>query len=391
MANLNVPRRDSVVTVERALRMPAVTTLIARLEDAHTVGRRGYGPRRLVGLTIVKMLYSIETWTKAVSWVSEHPVLLALCDCATPEDLPSVDACYRFSRKLVVHREEFVLPFAHDVQADLRALDPKHGRHVGIDSTTIPAYAVGQRKTSKDGFLREKFSDPDASFGHRGATGTRGAGSHYSYRVHVMGTTDKGRPVAWYTHTGKDGEKARVPVLFRQASEHDIHPETCSLDKNYDAEYVYAEIASWNAKPVIPLQKQSKRFDEHRVPTCVHGRWVFSGADTHRNASKYRCPTGQCKPWSTWISADRLHPLIPRSSARFGHLYGRRTVLEGLNGNLKTYYKLENHFVRRLHRVRLHVDLTMISRLLWAVVVEQYRTEGQHVEEEPAARVKPAA
>jgi hypothetical protein len=35
-------------------------------------------------------------------------------------------------------------------------------------------------------------------------------------------------------------------------------------------------------------------------------------------------PTGECKPASVWIKADRLHPLIPRETPRFTALYGRR-------------------------------------------------------------------
>src|SRR5947209_19200529 len=30
--------------------------------------------------------------------------------------------------------------------------------------------------------------------------------------------------------------------------------------------------------------------------------------------SKARCPTSECSPASTWVKADRLHPLIPRES-----------------------------------------------------------------------------
>jgi hypothetical protein len=45
-----------------------------------------------------------------------------------------------------------------------------------------------------------------------------------------------------------------------------------------------------------------------------HGEWRFAGADYSRKATKWRCPTGECKPASRWIKADRLHPLIPRET-----------------------------------------------------------------------------
>jgi hypothetical protein len=44
-------------------------------------------------------------------------------------------------------------------------------------------------------------------------------------------------------------------------------------------------------------------------------------ADYVRKATKSRCPTGECKPASRWIKADRLHPLIPRETPRWKSLY----------------------------------------------------------------------
>src|SRR4051812_37979523 len=55
---------------------------------------------------------------------------------------------------------------------------------------------------------------------------------------------------------------------------------------------------------------------DHHAPTCEHGEWTFAGADYKRRATKWRCPTGECEPASTWINADRLHPLIPRDTDR---------------------------------------------------------------------------
>jgi hypothetical protein len=40
---------------------------------------------------------------------------------------------------------------------------------------------------------------------------------------------------------------------------------------------------------------------EGEPPTCKHGAWRFAGADKKRDATKWRCPTGECKPASVWI------------------------------------------------------------------------------------------
>ena len=71
-------------------------------------------------------------------------------------------------------------------------------------------------------------------------------------------------------------------------------------------------------RPIIPLTKSPgvKRGD-HKTPTCKHGAWRFAGSDSIRRASKWRCPTGECKPASTWIKAERMFPLIPRDTPRW--------------------------------------------------------------------------
>jgi cobalamin biosynthesis Mg chelatase CobN len=74
---------------------------------------------------------------------------------------------------------------------------------------------------------------------------------------------------------------------------------------------------------------------EHRPPECDRGTWTFAGSDATRNATKWRCPTGECKPASCWIKADRLHPLVPRETRRWRDLYRGRAAVEREFGRLK--------------------------------------------------------
>jgi len=59
------------------------------------------------------------------------------------------------------------------------------------------------------------------------------------------------------------------------------------------------------------------------------------GLDSKRGASKWRCPTGECKPASAWIKASRLHPLISRETLRWIALYRRRAAVEREFGRIK--------------------------------------------------------
>ena len=144
--------------------------------------------------------------------------------------------------------------------------------------------------------------------------------------------------------------------------------ETASMDKGYDIERVYAECSGRSCQPIIPLrQTQRVKDGEHKPPTCKHGEWRFAGADYNRNAAKWRCPTGECKPASRWVKADRLHPLIPRETLRWRGLYRKRASVEREFGRLKNDWALAPLRVRGLDRVRLHADLTILAKLACAL------------------------
>jgi Transposase DDE domain len=64
-----------------------------------------------------------------------------------------------------------------------------------------------------------------------------------------------------------------------------------------------------------------------------------------------------------WRKASRLHPLIPRESKRFKQLYRSRSAVEREFGRLKHEWALLPLRVRGLDRVRLHADLTILTKL----------------------------
>ncbi len=140
------------------------------------------------------------------------------------------------------------------------------------------------------------------------------------------------------------------------------------LDRGYDAETVYETVEGHGIRPVIPLRRTpAVKAGKHKPPSCEHGEWVFAGSDAKRGAAKWRCPSGDCQPASVWIKAGRLHTLIPRGTDRWKGLYHQRGAVEREFGRLKHEWGMLPLRVRRIFRVRLHVDLTILTTLASAL------------------------
>jgi hypothetical protein len=175
-------------------------------------------------------------------------------------------------------------------------------------------------------------------------------------------------PLAWRVETGKANEVPAVAPLLDKLHTLGINPETCAMDKGYDRGPVYETCESRDCRPIVPLmQTATVKRGENKPPRCEHGEWTFAGADHKRKASKWRCPTGECKPASVWIKADRLHPLIPRETERWKGLYRGRASVERAFGRLKHEWGLGPLRVRRIERVQLHANLTILSQLTVAL------------------------
>ena len=362
MAKASVPPNRGAEQIKRLLASPEVVALIADLEATRWTGRPGYPIRTMVGMTLVKSLYVLPTWTRTVRLVAEHAALRKALGGS-----PSVDSCYRFTRKLREHKGALDACISA-VLASLRDTPPEFGENIAIDGSDLPAYANGQRFVSKGGKLRERYSDPDASWGHRSAISTRKGGGFYGYKVHAAVCTTTGLPVAWETHTAKAAEVPVVPSLLDAMRGNGFAPTSCAMDKGYDAGTIYDGCEARGIRPIVPLRETRRVLDGHgEPPACEHGRWTFAGSDAKRGAAKYRCPLGKCSPASRWIKADRLHTLIPRESSRWRSLYRGRAAVEREFGRLKHEWAMLPLRTRRIDRVALHVNLTILGRLASAL------------------------
>src|ERR1022692_1491118 len=256
--------------VAALLELPEIKRLIADLDETRWTGRPGYPIRVMVGAALVKAVYCLPTWTRTARLIAEHAALREAIG-----GTPSHWACYRFAAKLREHRD--VLATCIDrVLVTLHAARPEMGQTVAIDGSDLPAYANGQRYVSRGGKLRKKFSDPDATWGHRSSISTRSGGGYYGYKVHAAVCTATGLPLARKVETAKDSELPLVPVLLDAAAWRGFTPDVCVLDRGYDAEVIYTEVEKRHMRPVVPLRNTpapSRRGRTSRRPvTTGRGR-----------------------------------------------------------------------------------------------------------------------
>jgi hypothetical protein len=363
MAEAKVHAAHGAEQVGALLDLPEVRVLIAALDETRWTGRPGYPVRTMVGVMLAKSVYALPTFTRTLRLVAEHDALRAAVGGVVPSD----DATYRFTAKMRQHRH--LLDAALDaVVRAVKDTNPGYGVDVAVDGSDMPAYSNGQRTLFKNGPVREKFSDTDASWGHRSSVGTRKGGGYFGHKLHAMICTRTELPVAWTTRTAKDAEKNEVPGLFDLAARRGVKPTTATLDKGYDAQPVYDDLLARGIRPVIALVDTPRVLrGEHKPPTCEHGEWTFGGADDKRQATQWRCPAKACKPATVWIKYDRLHPPIPHGTDRWKALYRGRTSVERAFGRLKNDAGLTPLRVRGADRVSLHVDLTIFTVLASAL------------------------
>ncbi len=329
MASGKVARRAAVGEIGELLDSPEVAALIEELDALRGMnkGRRGYGARALVGACLVKSLYGLPTWTRTASLIEDHPGLQgALGGC------PSVWACYRFTVKLREHSTALA-DCLDRVTAALQATLPGLGGDVAIDASDMPAFANGQRYVSNGGRERERFSDPDASWGHRSAVSTRKGGGFYGYKLHLAVCTATDLPLAWQVETARRHESNYVAPLLDKLHARGFKPETVACDKGYDVNRIHAECEARGVHPVIPIK--GERASQIVMP-------IIEGA-------------------------TRFNPRIQRHTQRFRDLYRRRVAVEREFGRLKHDYGLAPLRVRGLERVQLHADLVMLGRLAQAL------------------------
>lgn len=239
-----VPPPAAVDRLQAVLDSPEVRELIADLEDLRWTGRPGYPIRAMVGMTLTKGIYAIPTWSRVARLVAEHDGIQRVLGC-----VPSQAACYRFARKL--RENSAALAACLDrVIGGLAEHLPDMGVDIAIDGSDLPAYANGQPFLSKNGPERERYSDPDATWGHRSAVSTRKGGGYYGYKVHAAVDTKYDLPLAWVVQTASASEHVQALDLIDATKARGFEVRTAIADKGYDSDPFHQGCMDRGVSPV---------------------------------------------------------------------------------------------------------------------------------------------
>ncbi|MEJ7655631.1 MAG: transposase [Thermoleophilaceae bacterium] len=152
--------------------------------------------------------------------------------------------------------------------------NPDFGRDLAIDASDLPAYANGQRYLSKNGPERKRYSDPDASWGHRSAVSTRKGGGFYGYKVHAAVCARTDLPVAWQVETARAHESSFATGLLDAAKDRGFAAETTALDMGYDTEAIHAACEARWLPSDHPAQADSRREGREGEPAELRARNV---------------------------------------------------------------------------------------------------------------------
>ena len=129
---------------------------------------------------------------------------------------------------------------------------------------------------------RERFSDPDASWGHRSAISTRKGGGFYGYKLHAAMCARTDLPVAWTVKTARTHESSVVSDLLTALKTRGFAPETAALDKGYDVKPVYDACHEAGSLPIIPLRQTPR---SSAVPSSPRSASMAPGRSLEQTSS----------------------------------------------------------------------------------------------------------
>lgn len=261
MASKTVSRRRDV-ELASILDSPEIAQFIENLESARWTGRPGYPVRSLLGVALVKSIYSISTWSRTVALVHEHEGIQRALG-----DVPSVYAAYRFAGKLARHKD-LLDDCISRVLDGLKAKHPGMGENISIDASDLPAYSSVQTYIENKGApkMGGEYSDTDADWGYRTPVKTRKSTWFYGHKIHLAACSLTGLPLAWEVRPASEKEMIHALPLLDQTIRRQFPVQGVVMDKGYDSHDIYDGCLLRGHNPRDPSQENQSHQGRTTLP-----------------------------------------------------------------------------------------------------------------------------
>jgi len=279
-------------------------------------GRPPRNPLGILKALIVKRFRNIPSDRELYRRLWNGPELRRICDIEDYEKPYHPSQMSRFRKRIGSERLERIM---ETIVGKLRDAGVVKGEVIVCDATFIKAYSKRDPKDDSRG-----YSDPDARVGRAEKTYELG------YKLHLAVDSASELPIAYTVAPANENEKKHAQKLIEKAIEAtDGKIGVLVADPQYSSRRLRICISNHGIKPVIPYPSNQNPMEAEFLRVDKHFR-------THG-------PEG------------------------LKRLYAHKASIERVVSRLKMHLSLENHKVRGLRNIAVHVLLCIVAMLLTAL------------------------
>ena len=367
---------NDLADLGRILSRVEVGPLLALFRRKPGRGRPPYDRLPLIYAFLSCYPLNIQSIQNLVDRLNNDPALRNIC--GFHGRIPHRSTFSRTFSVLAGHRRLFYDIF-EELTRQILAFNPTMGNLLAVDASTVPAWANPNRKRTRD---------PEAGWtrAHSASTvNSDGMKWVYGYKLHLLACTEQALPLSFYVTPANQNDAPTLPELFNMTLESFpvLRPEAVMADRAYDGRPNNSFLNRQGVAAFIPRRRTANReankhvYTTKGIPQCIGGKQMeYIGTHSETGEHGFRCPQEGCHRLQAelkytvpcddviWESpTENVYEVggrVARASPEWDELYNKRWEIERYFGLLKNNGWLENHRIRGLARVDLHITLAVL-------------------------------
>lgn len=372
--------------------------LINALDEERPTGRDDYSNLSMWRALIAKFVFQHSTIESLIRELNRNSQLREACGFQPHHLLingqyklflaPSSAAFSRFTSRLINHLDKLHEMFIHLVKALYQKL-PDLGERLAIDGKIIESQANQPTKQKNPDNRSEHEATWTAKKYHDKENNVTQTTWYYGYRVHLICDTQYELPIAYEVTPANKSESTIAKDLVDELTDQQAERgEYFMADRGYDGTPLIKKIERRSMTAIIDnrhMWKDGEQTRQYRDTDLVYdedgqvffvdnfGKPIllkYEGYDCSNDSLRYKFHPkyDDRRIFRIKRSEDvRIFSKVARTSHKFKRLYNERTAVERVNGRLDRDFLFENHTIRGLKKMDLHVSLAFITNLTFAV------------------------